>query len=288
MINFNDLKLFEAVAEHNSFTKAAEMMFTVQSNVTARIKNLEEEFGSALFTRTSRKVELTPAGETFLTYSRQIGKLMDKAKEALDPGGDVTGNLAIGCIETTMALSAPSIIKRFAKLYPKINLTFKSSMNGALIPDVLEQRLDAAFVCGPVSAAGLKQLKLKEEQLVLITSSDVQHINEITAMEQLRLIVFDQGCIFRARLEAWLSGKGIMQYQSTTVNSIEGIINFVEAGLGISILPKDVIDNYYSKRALNYFPLSKEFATMVTLLIYRDDALMSQALKVFVQEYKSK
>lgn len=288
MINFNDLKLFEAVAEHQSFTRAAETMFTVQSNVTARIKNLEEEFGSALFTRTSRKVQLTPAGETLLVYSRQIGKLMDKAKEALDPDGDVTGHLDIGCIETTMALSAPAIIKRFSTLYPKIELAFKSAMCGALITDVLEQRLDAAFVSGPVSMHGLKQIKLKEEQLVLLTPTDIHQLSDVLSSEQIRIIVFDQGCIFRARLEAWLSGKGVVQYQSTTLNSIEGIINFVEAGLGISILPKDVIDKYYSKRALNYFPLGKESGTMVTLLIYRDDALMSQALKVFVQEHKKK
>ena len=61
-MNTNDLKIFEAVAASGSFTKAAAAMFTVQSNVTARIKNLEEEFGTELFTRTSRKVELTPAG----------------------------------------------------------------------------------------------------------------------------------------------------------------------------------------------------------------------------------
>jgi DNA-binding transcriptional LysR family regulator len=288
MINFNDLKLFEAVAEHNSFTKAAEEMYTVQSNVTARIKSLEEEFGSALFTRTSRKVQLTPAGETLLTYSRQIGKLLDKAKEALDPDGDVTGHLDIGCIETTMALSAPAIIKRFAELYPKIDLSFKSSMCGALITDVMEQRLDAAFVSGPVSISGMKQVKLKEEQLVLITSRDIHQLSDVQSLEQVRIIVFDQGCIFRARLEAWLSAKGIVQYHSTTLNSIEGIINFVEAGLGVSILPKDVIDKYYSKRELNHFPLGRELGTMVTLLIYRDDVLMSQALKVFVQEHKKK
>jgi DNA-binding transcriptional LysR family regulator len=152
----------------------------------------------------------------------------------------------------------------------------------------MEQRLDAAFVSGPVSGNGLKQVKLKEEQLVLIASSEIKQLSDILALEQLRLIVFDQGCIFRARLEAWLSGKGIVQYQSTTLNSIEGIINFVEAGLGISILPKDVIDRYYSKRAINCLSLNKDIATMVTLLIYRDDVLMSQALKVFIQEHKKR
>lgn len=288
MINLNDLKLFEAVAAHNSFTKAAEVMYTVQSNVTARIRSLEEEFGTALFTRTSRKVQLTPAGETLLTYTRQIGKLMDKAKEALDPGGDITGHLDIGCIETTMALSAPAIIKRFAKLYPRIELAFTSAMCGTLITDVMAQKLDAAFVSGPVSISGLKQVKLKEEQLVLLAPREIGQLSDVLSLEQVRIIVFDQGCIFRARLEAWLSGKGIVQYQSTTLNSIEGIINFVEAGLGISILPKDVIDQYYSKRELNYFPLGRELGTMTTLLIYRDDALMSQALKAFVQEHKKK
>jgi DNA-binding transcriptional LysR family regulator len=102
-MNTHDLKIFEAVATTGSFTKAAQTMFTVQSNVTVRIKNLEVEFGTALFNRTSRKVTLTSAGETLLHYSKQIGHLVQEAKENIENSNQVSGHLKIGCIETTMA-----------------------------------------------------------------------------------------------------------------------------------------------------------------------------------------
>jgi len=101
-MNINDLKLFMAVAFHGNFTKAAEASYTVQSNVTARIKSLEEEFDTKLFLRTSRKVELTSAGETLLHYSKQIINLIEEAKISIGKNDIVNGQIKIGFLETTM------------------------------------------------------------------------------------------------------------------------------------------------------------------------------------------
>lgn len=101
-MNINDLKLFMAVAFHRNFTKAAEASYTVQSNVTARIKSLEEEFDTKLFLRTSRKVELTSAGETLLHYSKQIINLIEGAKISIGKNDIVNGQIKIGFLETTM------------------------------------------------------------------------------------------------------------------------------------------------------------------------------------------
>lgn len=101
-MNINDLKLFMAVAFHRNFTKAAEASYTVQSNVTARIKSPEEEFDTKLFLRTSRKVELTSAGETLLHYSKQIINLIEEAKISIGKNDIVNGQIKIGFLETTM------------------------------------------------------------------------------------------------------------------------------------------------------------------------------------------
>src|SRR5690606_40148995 len=90
-MNINDLKLFMAVAFHGNFTKAVEASYTVQSNVTARIKILEEEFDTKLFLRTSRKVELTPSGEALLHYSKQIINLIEEAKISIGKNDIVNG-----------------------------------------------------------------------------------------------------------------------------------------------------------------------------------------------------
>ncbi|MFH7015567.1 LysR family transcriptional regulator [Flavobacterium sp. FlaQc-47] len=285
-MNSNDLKIFEAAAELGSFTKAAEATFTVQSNVTARIKSLEEEFGAELFKRVSRKVVLTEAGETLLKYAKKISHLMDDAKSDIQNVDKVGGTIKIGCIETTMALKVPEIIKSFGELYPAVELEFISAVLPTLIRDVLDYKLDAAFVAAPINIPGLEQLIVRDEQLVIVTAGNVTRLTEILKQDPLKIVVFGQGCFFRARLETWLGSKGILRYKSTILNSIEGIINFVEAGLGISILPEEVVNLYYGSRNIKTFPVSKELATMTTLLIYRNDELPSKALKAFLEEYK--
>lgn len=284
-MNTNDLKIFEAVAANGSFTKAAEAMFTVQSNVTARIKNLEEEFGADLFTRTSRKVALTSAGETLMQYSKQIDHLMQEAKKDINKFSQVSGNLKIGCIETTMAFKVPDILSRFTEAYPDVDLEFKSQMRSDLINDVINYKLDAAFVSAPINSPELEQLHIKEEQLVILAPAHGPELKELLMKQPLKIIVFDQGCVFRARLEAWLNAKGIIQYKSIILNSLEGIINFVEAGLGISILPAELIEQYYSGRKLKTHMLNKELGTMSTVLIYRKNVPQSRALKAFVEMY---
>ncbi|MEO3408305.1 LysR family transcriptional regulator [Mucilaginibacter sp. CAU 1740] len=284
-MNTNDLKIFEAVAANGSFTKAAEAMFTVQSNVTARIKNLEEEFGADLFNRTSRKVTLTSAGETLMQYSKQIDHLMQEAKKDIKKFGSVSGSLKIGCIETTMAFKVPDILTRFTDAYPDVDLEFRSLMRTELINDVINYKLDAAFVSAPINSPELEQLHIKEEQLVILSPQQGPELKELLAAKPLKIIVFDQGCVFRARLEAWLNAKGIIQYKSIVVNSLEAIINFVEAGLGISILPAELITHYYANRKVKTHTLNKELGTMTTVLIYRKNIPQTKALKAFVEMY---
>jgi DNA-binding transcriptional LysR family regulator len=285
-MNTNDLKIFESVAANGSFTKAAVAMFTVQSNVTARIKNLEDEFGAELFTRTSRKVALTSAGKTLMHYSKQIDHLVQEAKKEIQKSNDVSGRLKIGCIETTMAFKVPDLLARFTEAYPGVDLEFISDKRSELISNVISYKLDAAFVSAPVNMPDLEQLLIKEEQLVIIASAKAPELNEILAGQPVKIVVFDQGCVFRARLESWLNSKGIIQYKSTVLNSLEGIVNFVEAGLGISILPAELVYNYYQGRKMKSFPLTKELGTMTTVLIFRKNAPQNRAFKAFIEMYE--
>lgn len=284
-MNTHDLKIFEAVAANGSFTKAAEVMFTVQSNVTARIKCLEEEFGTALFNRTSRKVTLTSAGETLMHYSKQIDHLVLEAKKNIEKSDRVSGQLKIGCIETTMAFKVPDILFRFTEAYPDVDLEFKSEMRSELISDVINYKLDAAFVSSPINVPELEQLHIKDEQLVIFASAKAGELKTLLACQPVKIVVFDQGCVFRARLESWLNSKGIIQYKSIVLNSLDGIVNFVEAGLGISILPAELIAQYYKGRKLKSFPLNKELGTMSTVLIFRKNVPHSRALKAFMEMY---
>jgi DNA-binding transcriptional LysR family regulator len=281
-MNTNDLKLFEAVAYHGSFTKAAEAMFTVQSNVTARIKNLEQEFDAELFVRSNRKVALTPAGETLMLYSKKISHLIDEAKRSIVKNDVVQGQIKIGSLETMMTIKGPELIHHLAVKYPHIDLVLKSDMRERLINDVIMHKLDAAFVPAPVLMSELEQLKIKEEQIVIVTPADCKSLEDVLLHNPLKTIVFDQGCVFRAKLEAWLLSKGIFQFHSTVINSIEGVINFVESGIGISVMPLDIVSKFYSGRSVKTFALPAELGLMTTVLIYRKDISPAPALDAFI------
>ncbi|TCC92380.1 LysR family transcriptional regulator [Pedobacter frigiditerrae] len=286
-MNFNDLKIFKAVTVHNSFTRAAETMFTVQSNVTARIKILEKELGTELFKRNTRKTELTKSGQILMNYTSQILHLLEEARREISNSDEISGTLRLGCIETTIALEIPQILKDFSNRQPFVDIEFKSALTPTLINDVLSYNLDAAFVSSPVNIPELQQQVIKEEQLAVILPGNSVSLPSILKNKiPLKIIVFDHGCVFRTRLESWLNSKGIIQFKAIVVNSIEGIINFVEAGLGISILPVEIINLYYSQRSVKTLSLNKELATLTTILIYRNDALQSKALNAFVQDYK--
>ncbi|WP_158795485.1 LysR family transcriptional regulator [Pedobacter sp. L105] len=287
-MNTNDLKIFEAVAANGSFTKAAEAMFTVQSNVTARIKSLEDEFNIHLFTRTSRKVELTAAGETLMYYCKQISHLVEEAKKDLSKTTQLLGQLKIGCIETTMALNVPGMINQFTDAYPDIELEFQSANSGDLVTNVMNYKLDAAFVAAPITLPGLEQHQVKEDQLVIVTSEAQTSLKHALENKPVKIVVFDQGCIYRSRLESWLSSKGIINYKSTVLNSLEGIINFVEAGIGFTILPAGLVNQYYASRKLKTFAINKELGTLNTVIIFRKNVPQSRALKAFLEMYSPK
>jgi|SRR5690606_20355041 len=286
-MNTNDLKLFEAVVLHGSFTKAAEAMFTVQSNVTARIKSLEEEFGAPLLFRTSRKVSLTPAGETLMGYSKQIHFLIDEAKQAVRQRDAVRGQIRIGFLETTMAIEGPRFVNELAVSFPLVDLEFKSAMRDHLIKDVLQYRLDAAFVPAPINRPELEQVFVKDEEIVAVAPSDSKSLEGLLENSPLKAIVFDQGCVFRGRLEAWLVNSGVSQYHKTEMNSIEGVLNFIEAGIGFGFLPRNVITSFYSRRKIKTYALPKELGLMTTVLVFRKDIPKSPALEAFISLLKS-
>jgi DNA-binding transcriptional LysR family regulator len=281
-MNTNDLNLFEAVAHHGSFTKAAEAMFTVQSNVTARIKNLEAEFGAPLFTRTNRKVELTAAGAALIKYSKQFNHLMEQAKQEINKSDVVKGQIKIGFLETMMTMKGPELVNELAEKFPFVELDFRSAMRTSLLADVLNYRLDAAFIPAPLDIPELAQIKIKEEEVVIVTPADCERLDELLKKNPLKTIVFDQGCVFRARLDSWLVSKGITEYHKTVMNSIEGVVNFIESGIGFSVLPAEIISTFYKNRKIKTFSMPKPLGLMTTILVYRKDVPLSPALKAFI------
>jgi DNA-binding transcriptional LysR family regulator len=278
-----DLKVFEAVARHGSMNRAATELNTVQSNVTARVRALEVELGVLLFQRHARGVKITPAGRRMLPFSARISKLLSDAKTAARDDGVPDGILEVGTLETTAALRLPSVLATFTKAFPKVRPVVTTGTTCSLINDVVECRLEGAFVAGPVDHPDLQQESVFREELVLVTPRSIRSIEDLPSITGLKTIVFRIGCSYRTRLDNLLNRAGILAAQPLEFGSIEAILGCVASGVGITLLPKGIVAAAWRDGRVAVHELPPEFAEVQTVFIRRTDAYVSSALSAFLQ-----
>jgi DNA-binding transcriptional LysR family regulator len=282
-MNATDLKVFEAVARHGSMNRAAAELNTVQSNVTGRVRALELELGVLLFQRHARGVKVTPAGRRMLPFSVRISKLLSDARVAATDDGVPRGVLEVGTLETTAAVRFPSILASFTKAHPQVRLVVTTGTTCSLVEDVVECRLEGAFVMGPVDHPDLQQESVFREELVLVTPRSIRRIEDLSSISGLKTIVFRVGCSYRKRLDNVLNKAGILVAQPLEFGSIEAILGCVAAGVGITLLPKRVVAAAWRDGQVAVHQLEPEIAEAQTVFIRRADAYVSSALSTFLQ-----
>ena len=160
------LRIFKAVAEEGSVTLAASRLNRVQSNVSARLTQLEESLGVALFHRSGRKLQITTEGSRLLAYADRLLQLADEAQASVQPDQKPSGQLRIGSMETTAAARLPQVLAAFNRKYPEVDLMLDTAPTDHLLDGVLKHRLDVALVAGPVPHPELERRPVFEEELV--------------------------------------------------------------------------------------------------------------------------
>jgi LysR family transcriptional regulator, cell division regulator len=281
-MEYADLRMLETVARHGSMNRAAVELNTVQSNVTARIRALEEQLGTRLFERTRRGVSLTPAGQRLLPYATRIGALLKEAVDAAQDDGIPRGSLRIGSLETTAALRLAPILAAYTQAYPEVGLVVTSNTSAALIEDVLERRLDAAFAAGPVQHPELVEEAVFHEELMLVTAPGLRHMADLERQRALKIIVFRQGCSYRQRLENLLARRGVQTAQPLEFGSLETIIGCVAAGVGVTLLPKAVVAPIAREGRVITHALPPNEARVDTVFIRRAETRVTSALAAFL------
>ncbi|TVT59630.1 MAG: LysR family transcriptional regulator [Sedimenticola thiotaurini] len=267
----SSLRIFLSVADTGGISAAAEKLHYVQSNVTARIKKLEEELGAALFVRQSRGMSLTAAGRVLRDYAERILRLELQATDAVRGTIENGGAIRLGSMETTMAIRLPAILKELHAQMPSAEITVSTGRTEGLIRDVLEHRLDCAYVGGPVEHPEIESRVAFEEELVLVTSKE--------AVQQNVLLVFRTGCVYRARAEQWLREEGLLPYSLMEYGTLEGILGCVDAGLGCTLMPKAVVERSAFRVDVDISPIPAHIAMIQTLLIRRRDTPLSGAMR---------
>src|SRR6185437_8770643 len=198
-----ELQIFKAVAEQGGVTKAAAALHRVQSNVTTRVKQLEERLGTKLFHRQGRRLVLSSEGKVLLDYAERMLRLSHEAQAALK-GHAPHGLFKLGTLESTAATRLPPLLARYHRRFPAVRLELSTGTSGALVDRVLRGEIEAAFVAEPFSAKSLETAPAFTEELVLITPKGHPPVRTAKDIEKRVVLAFTTGCSYRRRLEAWL------------------------------------------------------------------------------------
>ncbi len=266
------LRTFQAVVEEGGILAASRKLNTVQSNVTARIRRLEEELGAELFFRKGRGLELAPPGRVLLDYTRRMLMLERQTTAAVRQVGESTGELRIGAMETFAALHLPRALKAVRASHPGMELRVFTDTSAALADKVRQHKLDCAFIAGPVVDPDLQFEELVVEELVQVHAAGSDPRLQ-------PLILFREGCAYRARALAWQRSQGHTLTDAMEFGTLEGILGCVSVGLGWTLMPRRVVEQSLHADDLMVETVPPEIARVPTGMISLHEAPPLAALK---------
>ncbi len=269
-MDLDDLRIFRAVVTEGGITRAAERLLRVQSSVTTRIRQLEDDLATPLFVREGKKLHLTPAGRTLLDYAERLLALADEARDAVqDPRP--RGVFRLGAMESTAAVRLPAPLTEYYRRYPQVDLQLRTGNPMQLATAILAGEIDAALVAEPVPKEPFEQVVAFREDLVMVARKGHPAINARNPPPQ-TIIAFEHGCPHRARLEKWYERRGDMPRHTIQLSSYHAMLGCVVAGMGVALLPKSVLTGFPERHRVSEHKLPKGLNRAATLLIWRRGA----------------
>jgi DNA-binding transcriptional LysR family regulator len=241
------LEYVVALADTQSFTRAAERSFVVQSALSQQVRRLEEELGTRLFDRTSRSVRLTAAGEAFVPIARRMLADADRAKaEVAAISGLLDGRIAIGSIGSVPRIDVPRLLAAFHERHPGVDVSLREAMTERLIGDVRSGDLDFAFTCldAGEEPAGVEWLSVTEQDLGALVARD-HPLTGTVSIERLAeetVIDFVPGSGMRALTDRTFRAAGLTQRRGFEVTSFVGLAGLVALGLGVALIPRSIAE----------------------------------------------
>jgi DNA-binding transcriptional LysR family regulator len=267
-IDLDSLEIFRTVVSEGGVIRAAGKLNRVQSNVTTRIRQLEERLGHKLFLRQGRSLALAPAGRKLLPYADRLLRLAEEAEGELRSEAPV-GTFRLGSLESTAGSRLPPVLSRFHRLYPGVVVELVSGTTDALLKRLEAFDVEAAFVSQPFSATGFETMAVFEEELVLITGRSVASVTRPGDLAGATLIAFAQGCSYRRVLEQWLGKGGVLPSRSLEFSSYQAMIACVAAGTGFAIVPLSVLKALRATADVRQHALPERIRANRTHLVWR-------------------
>lgn len=276
------LNYFYTVAREGSFMAAAEKLDYAQSNLSMRIKQLEEMAGAELLIRGRNGVTLTEKGQVLYSYADKLLALSEEAESAVKGEEYSTGRITITAMESAAVTFLPGLLAKFHKKYPDTSVKVITGTSDAGVRAVLANDTDMAVAVGENSHEDLFSNPLRKEELVLVTDRSDQE-SDLKKLLARPLLVFPSGCAYRRVLERMLADYGIAAVHTMEFTSLGAILASVSAGLGISVFPATVINSFTAGDSLRMISLPEEYKTADIYLIFRRQSVGNRTLRNFIE-----
>jgi DNA-binding transcriptional LysR family regulator len=282
------LKLFVAVGDELNITRAAERENIVLSAASKRIADLEANIGVALLLRHARGVTLTPAGQTFLHYGRQVLQTLARMEgELSDFTVGVKGHVRMHAIASAISEFLPRELSGFLSRYPMVKIDLEEHVGPAIVRAVADRSADIGIITENTSAEGLEQLPYHVDRLVLVVP-DGHPLADLPSARLTEALSYDfigphpdsslMAVIMRACME---TGSPIrLRIQ---VRSFDGMCRMIEENLGIGILPVMAIEHQLMSGSLRAIPLAEEWAKRRLFLCVRELAALPVSARQLIQ-----
>lgn len=294
-MNIRDFEYLVALAEHKHFRKAAEACFVSQPTLSGQIRKLEDELGTSLLERSSRRVLFTDSG---LQLVAQAKRILSEVKTFTDmanlQGKEMSGPLHIGFIPTVGPYLLPKIILPLKQTFPDLELFLHEAQTNQLIRQLEEGRLDCLILASVAETEPFIELDLFEEPLTLA----VPETHEWAKLDQVDLqqlsgrtvLSLGDGHCLRDQALGFCFAAGARDDDRFKATSLETLRNMVAAGGGITLLPQLATPVEKVKDGVCYLPAVNPTPSRQLVLVYRPGSPLKkrfQQLATFISQQMS-
>jgi DNA-binding transcriptional LysR family regulator len=253
MIENFRIRVFRAVAAHLNFSRAAEELLLTQPAVTQQIKALEEELGIPLFDRGGGHIALTAGGAALLPFAQRSKSLADEAIAAVAGAyGQHAGELSIGASQTIAQYLLPTFVAGFRKVNPRVQVRARSGNTDQMLEALLAGEIQLALIEGPELRRDVHIEAFMEDHMVLVVPASHEWADHEISLNDLKgepLLLREFGSGSRRVVEQALTSAGLKARDLTVsmeIDSTEGLLNAVEAGLGVTFVSRWAVRNQLS------------------------------------------
>ncbi len=244
-MDFRQMQYLVTLAEEEQFTRAAAVCGVSQSGLSAAIRALEDELGTSLFDRTTRRVEPTPAGLALLPHARTLLAQASAARDAVVRATrELSGSLRIGAEQCLGIVDVNALLDRVHRRYPLLDLDFTQAGSHELVRLVRDARLDLAFVATEDHLGAVTRAELGRRPMVLLAAPDhrLARVGSPTwsDLTDLDFVDFQESWAIRSLNDSTCLANGVTRHVRCTVNDVHTLLDLVHRGLGAAIVPQHV------------------------------------------------